>query len=264
MEQQSPLITQKLMSDYSTQPIVTSQQTTFPSFNERIPIRVFRQNDLNKDLPIVLVLHDKQTTSNEIDKFCQHLAQAGYLVLAPDLFYRHHETPISSDIKTFSEEQVSKVKDSLVMSYLDRCAHWALSQGGRARSLAVIGFGWGGRMSWLYCAHTPQLKAAVSCDPILNNALTLAQPMSPIDQLNRLQAPLLILTANEHLSIGCDDDERPWPLQANSFLDELNRMSATEQPLLEAIQPELAGTVPMRLLPKIMAFLKRYNPAIDH
>lgn len=259
MEQPSPLLTGELKFDCRTQPSFTHRKATFLSFNEQIPVRLFRQDHGVAELPVVLVLHDKQGDSIEIEMFCQHLAHAGYLAIAPDLFSRQFAAS-SSALRALSDEQLSKIKDRQVMADLDRCANWALSQGGRARSLSIIGFGWGGRMSWLYCAHTPQLKAAISCDPILSNTLTLTQPNRPIDQVAKLQAPLLVLTSYEQSEFCNGADNRlQQAIQANVLLEH-QQMHATGQRLLKTLQSELAEEVPPTIVVKMMEFLAKYNP----
>lgn len=257
MEQQPPLLTAELKPEHNSQQAFASQLTTFPSFDEMIPVRTYRQAQLAAELPIVLVLHDNQGPTVEIEKFCQYLADVGYLAIAPDLFSRQYN---ASETKGLSEEQLSNIKDSQVMFDLDRCAHWALKQGGQARSLSIIGFGWGGRMSCWYCAHTPQLKAAISCDPILSNTLSLARPTRTLDQLARLQAPLLLINANQQPDLSPDDKNMlQQQIDAKGSLA-ITQMNTADIALLKAIQPEINGEVPMLILPKIMAFLTEHNP----
>lgn len=257
MEQQPPLLTAELKPECNKQQALASQLTTFPSFDDMIPVRTYRQDRLTAKLPIVMVLHDKEGPAVEVERFCQYLADAGYLAIAPDLFSRHY---ISSETQQLSEEQLNNIKDSQVMFDLDRCAHWALNQGGQARRLSVIGFGWGGRMSCWYCAHTPQLKAAISCDPILSNSLSLAQPTRTIDQLTLLQAPLLLINTNQQLDLCADEDNLLQPqIEATSLLA-ITQINTADQKLLHAIQPEITGDTTMLILPKIMAFLTEHNP----
>lgn len=60
------------------------------------------------------------------------------------------------------QQLVSKVPDAQVLADLDHVASWAARNGGDPHRLMVTGFCWGGRISWLYAAHNPQLKAAVA------------------------------------------------------------------------------------------------------
>ncbi len=82
--------------------------------------------------------------------------------LAPELYFRQGDPNDYSDIPTLFSNLVSKVPDAQVLADLDHVASWAARNGGDPHRLMVTGFCWGGRISWLYAAHNPQLKAAVA------------------------------------------------------------------------------------------------------
>lgn len=82
--------------------------------------------------------------------------------VAPELYFRQGDPNDYSDIPTLFSNLVSKVPDAQVLADLDHVASWAARNGGDPHRLMVTGFCWGGRISWLYAAHNPQLKAAVA------------------------------------------------------------------------------------------------------
>jgi carboxymethylenebutenolidase len=54
---------------------------------------------------------------------------------------------------------VSKIPDAQVLSDLDDIVTWAVkSAKGNADKLAITGFCWGGRITWLYAAHNPNVR----------------------------------------------------------------------------------------------------------
>jgi carboxymethylenebutenolidase len=58
---------------------------------------------------------------------------------------------------------VSKVPDAQVMSDLDSALAYAKTTGkADVARAAVTGFCWGGRITWLYAAHNPSLKAGAA------------------------------------------------------------------------------------------------------
>ncbi len=73
------------------------------------------------------------------------------------------------------------------------------------RAWPITGFGAGGRMTWLYAAHTPALKAAVAWYGPVGGTSTQAHPKSPLDVAADLRAPLLGL-------YGKSDPADPEPL----------------------------------------------------
>ena len=69
------------------------------------------------------------------------------------------------------------------MSDLDASVAYAKSTGKADRTkLAITGFCWGGRITWLYAAHNPELKAAVAWyGPIDRPHIPTLTPKYPLD-----------------------------------------------------------------------------------
>jgi carboxymethylenebutenolidase len=78
------------------------------------------------------------------------------------------------------------------MADLDATAGWAKDSGfGNIRKLGITGFCWGGRIVWLYAAHSTQLKAGVAWYGRLVGKPSETQPQHPIDVAGALKAPVL-------------------------------------------------------------------------
>jgi carboxymethylenebutenolidase len=86
---------------------------------------------------------------------------------------------------------VSKVPDAQVMNDLDATMAWAARNGGNTERLAITGFCWGGRITWLYSAHQPKVKAGVAWYGRLVGQSTALTPVHPVDVAGKLQAPVL-------------------------------------------------------------------------
>jgi carboxymethylenebutenolidase len=121
-----------------------------------------RPKSADGPLPIVIVVQEIFGVHEHIRDLCRRLALEGYLAIAPELYFRQGDPNDYSDIPTLFSNLVSKVPDAQVLADLDHVASWAARNGGDAHRLLVTGFCWGGRISWLYAAHNPQLKAAVA------------------------------------------------------------------------------------------------------
>ena len=76
------------------------------------------------------------------------------------------------------------------MADLDATISWARSQGA-TDAVAITGFCWGGRISWLYAAHQPAIRAAVAWYGRLTGTSTELQPQHPVDLAADLKAPVL-------------------------------------------------------------------------
>lgn len=136
-----------------------------------------------------------------IRDICRRLALEGYLAIAPELYFREGDPNDFADIPTLLSGLVAKVPDSQVLADLDHVASWASRNGGDAHRLMITGFCWGGRITWLYAAHNPQLKAAVAWYGKLVGDTSLNSPKHPVDIATDLNAPVLGLYGGQDTSI---------------------------------------------------------------
>jgi carboxymethylenebutenolidase len=137
---------------------------------------------------------------------CRRLAKLGYLAIAPALCARHGD--VSDKPIEEIRQIVAKVPDTQVMSDLDHAAQWAFAHGGDRGRFAITGLCWGGRITWLYCAHNPQLKAGVAWyGPVVKPATDL-QPRHPVDLAAQLKCPVLGLYGAEDAGIPNDTVEK--------------------------------------------------------
>lgn len=139
----------------------------------------------------MIVVQEIFGVHEHIRDLCRRLALEGYLAVAPELYFRQGDLNDYSDIPTLFSNLVSKVPDAQVLADLDHVASWAARNGGDPHRLMVTGFCWGGRISWLYAAHNPQLKAAVAWYGKLVGEKTLNSPKHPVDIATELNAPVL-------------------------------------------------------------------------
>ncbi len=109
--------------------------------------------------PVVLVVQEIFGVHEHMKDLCRRFAKEGYLAVAPELYARQGDPTKFTDWKQLYAEVVSKVPDAQVMSDLDAAVAWAGKSGsGDVKRVGVTGFCWGGRITWLYCAHSPQVK----------------------------------------------------------------------------------------------------------
>jgi carboxymethylenebutenolidase len=156
------------------------------------PVPVYRAMPTGKtNLPIVLVLSEIFGVHDYIADTARRFARAGYLALAPELFDRQGDAQSYGEMAKLIAEVVSKVPDAQVAADLDGCIEWAGANGGNINKLAVTGFCWGGRQTWLYAAHQPRVKAAVAWYGRLVGQPTPLQPRHPVDIAGALHAPVL-------------------------------------------------------------------------
>jgi len=159
--------------------------------------------------PVVLVVQEIFGVHEHIKDVCRRFAKEGYCAVAPELYARQGDVSKYTDYKQIFAEVVSKVPDAQVMSDLDAAVAWAAKSGsGDAARVGVTGFCWGGRITWLYAAHSAVLKAGVAWYGRLVGAATPLQPRYPIDVAAELKAPVLGLYGGQDQGIPLADVEK--------------------------------------------------------
>ena len=158
--------------------------------------------------PMIVVVPEIFGVHEHIQDVCRRLAKAGYLAVACELFVRQGDVSQLSDSKEISAKIVSRVPDAQVMSDLDATVHWAVANSGDTERLGITGFCYGGRITWLYCAHNPKVKAGVAWYGRLVGEKTELTPRHPVDIASELKAPVLGLYGGEDQGIPLDTVEQ--------------------------------------------------------
>ena len=142
--------------------------------------------------PVILVVQEIFGVHEYIKDVCRRFAKLGYIAVAPELYSRQGDVSKLSDIQQILSDVVSKVPDAQVVSDLDAAVAWAEKSGkGNVAKLGVTGFCWGGRIVWLYAAHSNKLKAGVAWYGSLAGQVNKLKPKNPIDLAALLKAPVL-------------------------------------------------------------------------
>jgi len=143
------------------------------------------------NLPVILVIQEIFGVHEYIADTARRFAKAGYLAVAPELFARQGDPTKYGEIAKLMAEIVSKVPDAQVMADLDGVVTWAGANGGNAKKVGITGFCWGGRITWLYAAHNPAVKAGVAWYGRLVGQSTALTPKHPVDLAAGLHGPVL-------------------------------------------------------------------------
>lgn len=158
-------------------------------------------------LPVILVVSEIFGVHQHIADIARRFAKLGYLALAPDLFVRQGDPTSYTSMPELFRDIILKVPDTQVMQDLDACVAWARQHDGDTSKLGITGFCWGGRISWLYAAHNPQLKAAVAWYGRLKQDKSALQPENPVDIAAQLKVPVLGLYGGKDSGIPLDTVE---------------------------------------------------------
>ncbi|MBD6618327.1 dienelactone hydrolase family protein [Komarekiella sp. 'clone 1'] len=156
------------------------------------------------NFPIVLVIQEIFGVHEHIQDVCRRFAKLGYVAIAPELFVRQGDVLKLSSIDEI-RPVVAKVPDAQVLSDLDSTVNWGVkSAKGNADKLGITGFCWGGRITWLYAAHNPKVKAGVAWYGRLVGDKTELTPKHPVDIASTLKVPILGLYGGKDTGIPLD------------------------------------------------------------
>ena len=145
--------------------------------------------------PVVLVIHEIFGVHEWIQDVCRRFAKLGYMAVAPALYARQGDVKDLTDPRDLNMKIFSQIPDTQSMSDLDATLEWAGKNRGNTKHAAITGFCWGGRIVWLYAAHTPNLRAAAAwygrVVPTPNSPVNTAQPTTPIDHVSEMKVPVI-------------------------------------------------------------------------
>jgi len=153
--------------------------------------------------PVILVVQEIFGVHEHIKDITRRLAKLGYLAIAPELYARQGDVSKLAGIDEI-RKIVSKVPDAQVLSDLDAAVDWAGKNGGDLSRLGITGFCWGGRITWLYAAHQPKLKAGVAWYGRVKGEASELNPKHPLDVAAELKAPVLGLYGGQDQGIPVD------------------------------------------------------------
>jgi len=151
--------------------------------------------------PVILVVSEIFGVHEYIRDVCRRLAKLGYCAIAPELFARQGDPRQYTSIPELMAKLIAKVPDAQVLADLDACVAWAGKNGGDVARLGITGFCWGGRITWLYSARNPAVKAGVAWYGKLVGEATALTPQHPLELVGQLKAPVLGLYGGQDAGI---------------------------------------------------------------
>ena len=209
----------------AAQTVITTDAVGLEAGEVRVPVRdgempAYRAMPAKgKNLPVALVVQEIFGVHEHIKDVCRRFAKLGYLAVAPSLYARQGDT---SQLKMEDVMKVvARVPDEQVMSDLDSAVSWARATGrSSGRRVGITGFCWGGRIVWLYAAHSEEVDAGVAWYGRLvanpNQPANPLTPRQPVDVAGELKAPVLGLYGAKDKGIPVESVERMRAALKNS------------------------------------------------
>jgi len=143
--------------------------------------------------PVVLLVAEIWGLHEYVRDVTRRLAKAGYFAVANEPYFRTGELWKLTDIKEVLAG-ANALTDAQAFADLDATVAWAgKHKRANAKKLGITGHCRGGRMVYMYTAHSKRIKAGVAWYGGLGT--TPAQPLTPLDIADKLNAPVLGLYA---------------------------------------------------------------------
>jgi carboxymethylenebutenolidase len=199
----------------AAQTIITTDTTGLDSAEVKISVAdgdmpAYRaMPDAGGPFAVVLVVHEIFGVHEHIKDICRRFAKLGYLAVAPALYARYGDVSQMAKMGDVITKVVSRVPDTEVMADLDATVQWAGQSGkGNVARLGITGFCWGGRIVWLYAAHSPRVTAGVAWYGRLVGPRSERTPRQPINRAATLKAPVLGLYGGADTGIPTETVEQ--------------------------------------------------------
>ncbi|MDQ2821890.1 MAG: dienelactone hydrolase family protein [Pseudomonadota bacterium] len=199
-----PVVAQSIIKTDATG--LTAGTVTLTIAGQAVP--VYRAQPAGKkNLPVILVISEIFGVHEHIADVARRFAKLGYLAIAPDLFVRQGDA-VHAERDVLMRDIVGKTPDAQVMSDLDAVVAWAKDNNGNIDKLGITGFCWGGRVTWLYSAHNPKVKAGVAWYGRLEGTPNQFTPSNPIEAAATLTVPVLGLYGAKDTGIPQESIEK--------------------------------------------------------
>jgi carboxymethylenebutenolidase len=144
--------------------------------------------------PVVIVIHEIFGLTDWARAVADQLAAEGFLAVAPD--FLSGKAPGGKGSSALSPDAARQINSSLqpaeVVARLNAAADWATKLPAATSRYGVVGYCWGGGMSFLYATEQPKLGAAV-----------VYYGVSPASEaLSRVRAPVLGLYGGDDARVN--------------------------------------------------------------
>lgn len=143
--------------------------------------------------PVIVVVHEIYGLSPWIRAVADQFAKEGYIAIAPDLLTMKNlpnaTDSVSSDLATAA---IRTLNADDVQRYVDASATYAMGLPSALKKYGVVGFCWGGGVSFQHAVHSPSLAASVVYYGVA----------PPTESLASIKAPVLGLYGGSDARVG--------------------------------------------------------------
>jgi carboxymethylenebutenolidase len=161
-------------------PAVTASDVQFPGQDNATLFGYLARPASGAAAPVVLVCHENRGLTDHIRDVTRRLAKAGYVALAVDLLSRQGGTgKVSADAVPGALSNINP--DQFVQDFMSGWDYLKGQSYAQAERVGMVGFCFGGGVTWRVATKMPELRAAV---PYYG-------PPPPVEELATIKAAVL-------------------------------------------------------------------------
>ncbi len=131
--------------------------------------------------PVVIVVHEIFGLSTWVRSVADQLAADGFIAIAPDLLTMKN-LPSGPDtlVARVATDSIRTLNPAQIQKQLDAVARYGMSLPAAERKYGIVGFCWGGGVSFAHAVHSPNLGASVVYYGVSPNTSELASVRAPV------------------------------------------------------------------------------------
>jgi len=180
-----------------------AQRESIEREDTTLPVYVARPHGDEK-LPAVVLVHDIYGPKEFYQDMAGRLADEGYLTALPDLFVRQGELANDKPATRFARQ--SALDKDLALEDILATVRYLREEKGAEGPIKLIGFCMGGTLAMLSAGAVGGPDAVVSFYGF--PAKRDGWPKAPIDDVESLHVPLLLIVGDQDTGVGMDNMEQ--------------------------------------------------------
>lgn len=192
--------------------------------------------------PVVLVVHDIFGMSSWARSIADQLAADGFIAIAPDLLTSKHLPDLpDSALAPLASAAIRTLDANQIQLQLDAVARYGMSLPAATQKYGIVGFCWGGGISFAHAVHAPNLGASVvyyGTSPKNSDLASVRAPVLGLYGGNDARVDATIPPADSALrSLGRTFEHNIYPGAGHGFLKQQTGMNGANLAATRAAWP---------------------------
>ncbi len=168
--------------------------------NDLLPIYLYIPKKIKFEKKIIIIIEEIFRINRKIKNICKKISKYRYICVIPKFLYKNEKINFNENINRLGEK-IHFLSDKEIIYNIKNVIKW-LKKKYKTDKIAITGFGWGGRITWLFSYFQEKyIKTSVIwCGNILN-VRNYKHPIQPIEIIDKINIPVLGLYKKKNKDI---------------------------------------------------------------